>query len=61
MKTVIEVVASIEGSSLYINGYRVAGPKPWGGGRVVQSWKTDEVVVTKGCPRATSKRRRVDE
>ena len=27
-------MAGVEGDSAYINDYRVAGPKPWGGGRV---------------------------
>ena len=28
----IKVVAGVEGDSLYVNDYRCAGPKPWGGG-----------------------------
>jgi hypothetical protein len=35
----IEVVAGVEGPSLYINQYRIVGNKPWGGGRVLRSWK----------------------
>jgi len=35
----IEVVAGVEGPSLSIGdesgGYRLAGPKPWGGGRTI--------------------------
>lgn len=34
----IEVIQGVEGKCLAINGYRVAGPKPWGGGTVVDSW-----------------------
>jgi hypothetical protein len=30
----IEVVSGVEGRSVYINDYRVAGNKPWGGGTV---------------------------
>ncbi len=29
----------VEGNSLYINDYRVCGPKPWGGGKVLKEWK----------------------
>lgn len=37
----IEVIQGIEGPCLSVNGYRVAGPKPWGGGTVVMIWKVD--------------------
>ena len=36
----IDHVAGVEGPSVYVAGYRVAGPKPWGGGRSVHEWKT---------------------
>ena len=35
----IEIVKGVEGLALYINQYRVCGPKPWGGGMAIQSWK----------------------
>lgn len=35
----IAVVSGVEGPSIYINNYRVAGPKPWGGGKITQEWK----------------------
>lgn len=28
----LQLVAGVEGDALYVNGYRCAGPKPWGGG-----------------------------
>lgn len=35
----VEVVNGVEGPSLYVgdksSGYRIAGPKPWGGGRTI--------------------------
>lgn len=31
----IMVVQGLEGKSLYINDYRVSGPKPWGGGKTI--------------------------
>lgn len=34
--------AGVEGPSLYINNYRVCGPKPWGGGKVIKEWKDAE-------------------
>jgi hypothetical protein len=29
------VLQGLEGKSLYINDYRVSGPKPWGGGKII--------------------------
>ena len=31
----IMVLQGSEGKSLYINDYRVSGPKPWGGGKTI--------------------------
>ncbi len=31
----VEILEGVEGKALIIEGSRVAGPKPWGGGRVV--------------------------
>jgi hypothetical protein len=44
MKTcLIEVISGVEGPCLSVGtssgGTRVAGPKPWGGGRVTNSFK----------------------
>ena len=33
------VVAGPEGPALYLNNYRIAGPKPWAGGSVTAEWK----------------------
>jgi len=41
----IEVVSGVEGPSVYLNDYRVAGPKPWGGGKVIQKFKADRKDV----------------
>jgi hypothetical protein len=37
----ILVVSGVEGKSVYIDGYRVAGNKPWGGGTTLYTWKAD--------------------
>lgn len=34
----VNVVSGPRDFALYINGYRVAGGKPWGGGVIVQEW-----------------------
>ena len=31
-------VSGVEGPSIYVNNYRVAGNKPWGGGSIVAKW-----------------------
>lgn len=35
----VVLVDGVEGEALYINNYRIAGPKPWGGGEVLKEWK----------------------
>lgn len=43
----LEVVSGPAGPSLYLNRYRICGPKPWGGGRTVLKWSaTDEDITT---------------
>lgn len=37
-----EVIRGPEGCCLALDDVRIAGPKPWGGGRVIHSWDTDE-------------------
>jgi hypothetical protein len=35
----LSLVGGVEGNSVYLNDYRIAGPKPWGGGRVIKTFK----------------------
>ena len=49
-KMLIEIVNGCEGQSVYISdldgsGYRVAGPKPWGGGTVSKKWEVKIVHI----------------
>jgi len=41
-KTTVTVISGVEGYSIYINNYRIAGNKPWGGGKVVCEFKVDK-------------------
>lgn len=41
----IELVAGVEGYCLYADDVRIAGPKPWGGGKVVKTWRLTERQV----------------
>ena len=43
----INIVSGCEGEALYINDYRVSGPKPWGGGRVVKCFETTKNDILK--------------
>ena len=36
---VLVLMHGVEGPSVYLNGHRIAGPKPWGGGRVRKEWR----------------------
>jgi hypothetical protein len=36
------VVSGVEGPSLYANDYRIAGPKPWGGGKVIHRFEVSD-------------------
>lgn len=37
-----DVIQGVEGCCLSLDDTRIAGPKPWGGGKVIHSWETDE-------------------
>lgn len=38
----IKIVKGCEGYSIYLNDYRIAGSKPWGGGDVVRTIKISD-------------------
>lgn len=42
---IVEQVHGCEGDCLVMDENRVAGPKPWGGGRVVKKWLLDRRQV----------------
>ena len=54
MKRSIKVttVAGVEGMALYVDAFRVAGPKPWGGGVVRNEWSVDVVDLEEAIRRA---------
>jgi len=52
-KIEVAVVNGVEGLSLYVGEKRVAGPKPWGGGKTLKTWlvpKTDLLEVIGQTP-----------
>jgi len=36
------LVKGVEGNCIYLNDYRICGPKPWGGGRIIKTWKVEK-------------------
>ena len=54
----IDIVEGKEGSSICINEYRVAGPQPFGGGRIIKSWKADVDDILKAIGRYEEKEER---
>lgn len=44
----LEIVEGVKGMAIYLNGYRIAGPKPWGGGHVAERWEVTEEDFEKG-------------
>lgn len=38
MLTEIYIIEGVEGKAVALGDYRVAGPKPWGGGKIVKKW-----------------------
>jgi hypothetical protein len=43
----VKLVEGVEGNSIYLNDYRIAGPKPWGGGKTLKEWTvTTEDIET---------------
>ena len=47
----IEIIAGVEGPCVSINDYRVAGPKPWGGGKVTKTWITTPSNILQAFPK----------
>lgn len=45
-----EIVSGVEGYCLVLDGTRICGPKPWGGGRIVRTFRTDGIyeAINKG-------------
>jgi hypothetical protein len=36
----LDLISGVEGLCAALNSYRIAGPKPWGGGTVTHRWRT---------------------
>ncbi|RPH41483.1 MAG: hypothetical protein EHM87_19560 [Burkholderiales bacterium] len=44
------IVRGCEGSAIVINDYRVAGPKPWGGGTIEKRWQCSLKDILEAIP-----------
>ncbi len=47
---IVEIIQGVEGPCVAINDMRVAGPKPWGGGKVIMRWKTTRAEIMASLP-----------
>lgn len=41
----VELVSGVEGLCIYLNGFRIVGPKPWGGGQTMKEWTVTEAEI----------------
>lgn len=63
----LAVVSGVEGPCVSLNHYRVAGPKPWGGGQVAMAWRVTAADLLNAAPellieeRARIRREMLDE
>jgi hypothetical protein len=48
----VETVGGVEGPSLYVDDHRVAGNKPWGGGRLLHAFQADADLMLAAIRRA---------
>ena len=47
---IVEIIEGVGGPCVAINDRRVAGPKPWGGGKVIMRWKTTREQIMASLP-----------
>lgn len=64
MMVMFEVVSGVAGPSLYImdeggkSGYRLSGPKPWGGGSVLHKFSVDLDELVASLPHRPARKAR---
>lgn len=46
----LEIIRGVEGPCISLNDYRIAGPKPWGGGTVTKSFTVDINDLIRAIP-----------
>lgn len=44
------LIDGVEGSCISLNNYHIAGPTPWGGGRVLKTWKVTLDDILRAVP-----------
>lgn len=49
-KIALDVLPGPEGPSVYLNGFRIAGPKPWGIGKALYIFETNLELIKKAVP-----------
>lgn len=46
----MELIHGVEGDCISLNNYRIAGPKPWGGGQVTRAWRVSVADLQRAIP-----------
>lgn len=49
MSDTVTIIKGVEGLAVYVNDYRIAGPKPWGGGTIVKEWTVQRRDLDLAC------------
>ena len=57
----VEIVSGVEGPCIVIGDRRVAGPKPWGGGRATHKWKVNSEDLINAIREASKQEELIDE
>ena len=52
----IEILKGVSGYAIYLNDYRLCGPKPWHGGTTVASWDVTKKTIRKALSNDLVKR-----
>ena len=50
-QVLLTIMRGVEGLAIYVQNYRVAGNKPWGGGKVIAEWKVPTTRVREALRR----------
>lgn len=52
IKHVVELVQGVAGPCVYLNGFRIVGDKPWGGGTILKRWALTDKDLREATGRA---------
>ncbi len=41
----LTILKGVEGYCITLDDFRIAGPKPWGGGTIIQEWEVSRALI----------------